>query len=67
MSRRPGKAASVETLRYRATADEAAAHKALAEYLEVTLSDLIRDLMAQKRRTLVAEGKRPPLKPRDET
>jgi hypothetical protein len=39
--------------------------RALAEYRELSISDLFRDLIKRERERLKAEGKRPPLRPRN--
>jgi hypothetical protein len=65
MSRRPTKETSDVSFRFRLTATELAEARGLADYLELELSELLRQLLREKRRQLVADGKRPPLKPRE--
>jgi hypothetical protein len=52
-------------IQFRATEAEAASLRALAEYRELSISDLFRDLIRRERERLKAEGKRPPLRPRN--
>jgi hypothetical protein len=52
-------------IQFRATEAEAASTRALAEYHGVSISDLFRDLIKRERDRLKAEGKRPPLRPRN--
>jgi hypothetical protein len=52
-------------IQFRATEAEAASLRALAEYRELSISDLFRDLIKRERERLKAEGKRPPLRPRN--
>ncbi len=54
----PGKSSS--WLQIRVTPEERAEVMALARYLKCTVSDLVRQLVAQERARLVADGKRPP-------
>ncbi len=66
MSKRAdAKGVSDGSFRFRLTAAELDEARGLAEYLELELSELIRRLLREKRAQLVAEGKRPPLRPRN--
>lgn len=49
-------------MQYRVTPEERDEHRALARYLKKSLSDLIRELIAEKRQRLVEQGLRPPRK-----
>lgn len=49
----------------RVTPEERDGMNGLAQYLGETLSQMFRRLYAQERARLVAEGKRPPLRPRE--
>lgn len=63
MSRRlDQKETSAVWLNLRLTEEEKAEWKALARYLQMTVSDLLRNLVSAKREQLIAEGKKPPRK-----
>lgn len=64
MSRRVGVKNSTN-FNFRLSDEELERHRALAEYLGVELSRLIRDLLDERRQQLVSEGKRPPLRRRN--
>jgi hypothetical protein len=59
---RPGKDTASELLTFRVTPEEGARIRALAAYLGMPYSDMLRRLAEEKRAQLVAEGKRPPLR-----
>ena len=66
MSRRVDQAGTSDiTRRFRVTQEESDEMDATAEYLGLTFSDYMRECHAARRRALVGEGKRPPLRPRD--
>lgn len=48
----------------RVTPTEHLEYHALAEYLQMSLSDLVRKLLTEERARLVASGKKPPRSPR---
>lgn len=50
------------TKRFRCTSEEEELFEALAEYLEMTFSDLAREAIKEKRARLVESGRKPPLK-----
>lgn len=65
MNRRVGQTtASSIKMQIRVTAEERDEWKALAEYCETDMSGLIRRLIADERARLLADGKRPPKRPR---
>jgi hypothetical protein len=55
---------STAKLQLRMTVEEHVAAVELAKYLHMSLSDLVRKLISDKRKQLNEEGHRPPLKPR---
>ena len=66
MSRRPdADGTSQETVRFRATTEEAEAMRALAKYLTETVSQMFRRLHEEERQRLVDAGHRPPRKLRN--
>lgn len=65
MNRRPNvRDPSTVLINLRVTADEAAEIRATADYLELKYSEYLRFCHREKRARLVAEGKRPPKRPR---
>jgi hypothetical protein len=50
----------MDYIRARVTPEEHAEFDALARYLQLSLSDLVRRLLKAERARLVAEGKKPP-------
>ncbi len=62
--RRPGQRQNSSVLlNIRVTPEEADEIKGLAYYLRVPYSEMLRTLAKDKRRQLLDEGKRPPLRP----
>lgn len=61
---RPGKTQSSNVLlNFRVTPDESDRIKALAYYLRIPYGQMLRDLAEEKRAALIADGKRPPVRP----
>lgn len=56
---------STRQMKFLVTPEEGDGMHALAQYLGESLSEMIRRLYLQERARVVAEGKRPPLRPRD--
>jgi hypothetical protein len=52
-------------MKFLVTPEEGDGMHALAQYLGESLSEMLRRLYLQERSRVVAEGKRPPLRPRD--
>jgi hypothetical protein len=66
MSRRLGANGKSDIRRQiRLTPEEAAEADGIAEYLEITFSDLVRESIKEKRKLMVAAGQRPPRRPRE--
>ena len=67
MSRRVGqrKTSSAVLGPYRCTEEEKAEIDATAQYLGLSTSEYLRTLHREKRRQLLDEGKRPPIRPRE--
>jgi pantothenate kinase-related protein Tda10 len=63
-NRRPNQPPSPVMLNFRATEEEADEIRGTAEYLELKYSDYLRLCHREKRARLVADGKRPPKRPR---
>ena len=63
MNRRPDqKQPSIVSVIFRVTPEEREEWKALARYLKVSLSDLMRRLQREERTRLLADGRKPPRK-----
>ncbi len=59
------KGMSTRQMKFVVTPEEGDGMHALAQYLGESLSGMLRRLYVQERARLVAEGKRPPLRPRE--
>jgi len=61
--RNPGQPKWSKMLTIKCTEEAADRIKGLAYYLGISYAEMLRDLAEQKRAALVADGKRPPLRP----